>query len=1478
MPAQGRRRFGRGVSFSLLLVAALSAWFCAAPVAAAGKKLGEAVHLDKKVYGAHDTLHVTPLAAPPGGKLLLVDSYNRILRVFPFSGGAGEAQPAAAVGRELAVPLDVPVSRFNFFVAVDAAGSPAARTEFVVTPDIPTWDDYELWMYGDGHDSGGRGGRTPRLDAYWRHLRAIGVDGSMSYENGSTAGDQIARYDKRYYCEYCMGKNCVHLRAWTQNYWPAFMNRHRAGNLDPEKKYFYRTGMHGESYCFNDPKFVDQCLKRLASVIKRHRPFRPGAYSLGDEPSVTAFCNPFDYCFSPHCLKAFRAWLKKRYGTLAALNKEWGTGFKTWDKVVPESTNEIKAANNPLYKKLLTTRIGNVQIAERNLFPDEYTVPGKENYAAWADHRSFMDDTFAGFLKKCTERAHELDPHCPAGILGTQMPSAFGGWDLWKLVHAVDWFEAYDMGNSVEMLRSWRLPNTVLNHTLFGRKPYGRYGMWRGFLHGSMGRIIFQASHFFLGGGKVSIWGPAMRTTFLELRGGIGKLRRRLEAHDQPIGVYYNQASRQLSWLFDSEVDGTTWPRRFSSWDAVRCSSIQSTTGLIRAVEDAGCQYKFVAEQQAVAGGLKNYKIVFLPKIVSLSEKEAAALREFVKGGGILVCDEAPGTFDAHCKRRDKGLLDELFGVTRTDFSFCERDGGYMRLNKNILKKVAGDHAESAALLNGVDISRLFVSAPGLRAAKGRALAKAGETAALIVNRYGKGLAVCTNVYWADYDKNRRYPALSKPFLTLVKNLLTAAGQKPYFEIYERPAGAKPKAEGRTPPRLERFAFRSGEALYFAFNVNGRVRQNELGDVSVEGVSFGKPIPLSVKLPKKYNVYNPRTNEYYGKTDLVPVELDPFGAVWLSLFPYKIKKIEVRRAKVEKGGDPLLVRYTAKLKVSGGKPGLHVFHLLVLDPDGNICDFHTRNLVAENGVVSGALRLACNGKAGKWRLRFRDAASGVTGELVVEKKAPALFADKFKIDLPVQQGRIFGKIGNPLRVSKKDGKIRVVVPVSAYSEGLQTAPGTLKLTVSPPWKLNTRTLDFAELTEKYNGETVVVAECDEKSNWQDVNLDLTGVLTCTDGREITFKSPAARRGRLPANSGKKLARLLTKRPPVRLKFAHYFEDIVRVAASPKGLVYTLPVTLVLTGGEVPEGKAVFSVTDGWTITPREADLKKTILTARGEQTLTIAGPLNFKEEPTVKADLVVAGHTRTFIKRCRIALARRTKKAPKLDGDPGDECWKKAQPLAPFLWDGSSKAYDKPTEARVCWDDKNLYILCEAGGLDPQKLTAEPLLSPEEIKQRVTALQKSMEGKNWRVKRKIKRQIIQMKKSDKERSLWGNDHFEITFDPTQRRGKAPFQLAANLVGRKYDAVSEALQWNGKWKVAGKKTKDGYVLEFAIPFKTVETKTPRHTEVWAFNIYRNDFRSKKYPKETRDAFATWSQLRDSRASQVFGRLIFIEGKK
>ena len=208
-------------------------------------------------------------------------------------------------------------------------------------------------------------------------------------------------------------------------------------------------------YTLVDPDWRDASRALVRQTANRHAPFAPVLYDLRDELSTTVSANPFDYDFSPASLAAFRRWLATRYPSLGALNAAWLTAFPTWDAVCPFTTDEIKArlggridaqGQKPDWTKVRSARY--TPQAARAESPRWHLAP-------WCDFRTFMDDCLAETLDDLRSVSHAADPSTPVGIEGTQMPSAWGGYDLWKLSRALDWAEPYDITAARAILGSF---------------------------------------------------------------------------------------------------------------------------------------------------------------------------------------------------------------------------------------------------------------------------------------------------------------------------------------------------------------------------------------------------------------------------------------------------------------------------------------------------------------------------------------------------------------------------------------------------------------------------------------------------------------------------------------------------------------------------------------------------------------------------------------------------------------------------------------------------------------------------------------------------------------------------------------------------------------------------------------------------------------------------------------------------------------
>jgi hypothetical protein len=165
--------------------------------------------------------------------------------------------------------------------------------------------------------------------------------------------------------------------------------------------------------------------------------------------------------------------------------------------------------------------------------------------------------------------------------------------------------------------------------------------------------------------GKVADHIAANAETFKEVQGPVSrKIVDGTFVHD-PIAIYYSHPSIQMTWALDAVTHGKTWPNRSSSMeDAVSTGSL-TRIAWIKTLEDLGFQAKFIHQDHLLSGALERegFKVLVLNRALCLSNAEAAVIKAFAAKGGTVVADHLCGIFDEHGKARDKGALDDLFGV-----------------------------------------------------------------------------------------------------------------------------------------------------------------------------------------------------------------------------------------------------------------------------------------------------------------------------------------------------------------------------------------------------------------------------------------------------------------------------------------------------------------------------------------------------------------------------------------------------------------------------------------------------------------------------------------------------------------------------------------------------------------------------------------------------------------------------------------------
>ena len=382
----------------------------------------------------------------------------------------------------------------------------------------------------------------------------------------------------------------------------------------------------------SDPTALALIQKRITALVRTYSLYRPLFFNLGDEAGIADLSAAWDFDFSSWSLSSMRQWLKGEYGTLAALNREWGTHFDAWQEVIPPTTTETMMRTDG-------------------------------NYAAWSDFKAWMDMAFAMAIEAGTQAVHAGAPWARAGIEGAQMPG-WGGYDYIRLAPAVDVMELYDAGQSLDFAQAFNRQLAPLM-TINWSAPDALHRAWRGFLRGMRGMILWDPKDRLVNSdGSLGPDGPVAASFLADIRRDPAALisaSRRVRA---PIAVLYSPESYRLQWLLDHRTMGTSWTRLGSddqnANNAVRAAR-QRVLGLL---DRLGVSPHFVSDRQIASGLLDRMhdRIVILPQALSISAKASDAIRAFVGSGGILISEGQTGLYDGHGRRlalpQFSGLLD----------------------------------------------------------------------------------------------------------------------------------------------------------------------------------------------------------------------------------------------------------------------------------------------------------------------------------------------------------------------------------------------------------------------------------------------------------------------------------------------------------------------------------------------------------------------------------------------------------------------------------------------------------------------------------------------------------------------------------------------------------------------------------------------------------------------------------------------------
>ncbi|HUS79632.1 MAG TPA: beta-galactosidase, partial [Armatimonadota bacterium] len=448
-------------------------------------------------------------------------------------------------------------------------------------------------------------------------------------------------------------------------------------------------------FCWNDEEALAAQVQAKADEYLPARQHGVFVYSLGDEVSTVGSC------LSPYCAEAYRRYLQEVYGDLDALNKSWTTNFADWEQVGLSKEGDNDEANS---------------LAEGN-------------YPRWFDRKAFQSYNFVQLCGAYARAYSATDPQARTGFEGAGRFSQ--GDDLDLIIRSNGFWSPYP-GVADEVVRSLAprdFPRANwMGYTKDADSLLSKY--WRMVTRGTDAVWWWRWECI----GRFHGWlapdlrpYPAVRDILADtqiMREGLGDLLLRSDMLDDGIAVLYSYPA-----TFACEVeDGAS----YGSYEA-------GNVAFHEIIRDLGYQFRYVTDRMLRLGEFDpdKYRLLILPRTEALGEQEAEVIRQFVRGGGVVIADMRPAIYDGHCKPLPAGLLDDVFGITAdtrapaaVGSAAIETGQGGQNL---ILDKVAVD--------------------PTVSVTTGVARGESEGVPLVTTNRFGEGAAVLLNFAASSFPK-----------------------------------------------------------------------------------------------------------------------------------------------------------------------------------------------------------------------------------------------------------------------------------------------------------------------------------------------------------------------------------------------------------------------------------------------------------------------------------------------------------------------------------------------------------------------------------------------------------------------------------------------------------------------------------------------------------------------------------------------------
>ena len=455
----------------------------------------------------------------------------------------------------------------------------------------------------------------------------------------------------------------------------------------------HQTPFYHNRTNLNDPVIRKRASLYIEKVVGRYKTHAAqGVWLLMNEPSK--------YDTEPATIRAFAAWLERKYHTVDVLNQSWFRQVKSFNDVT--------------------------------LTPDQLTGGnyGWLDYPPVIDWREFNIDNLVNQLLWIKRQVELHDTLHPTHLNVTQPLGGPSGQDVWKeqkivqilgaSIHPAWVFPpsapraeygelfAYrlDLIGGAAGTKRWWVTELQSGPTIFtGGFPLNptpddiTRWLWDSFGAGSKG-VIFWLWQPREGGQEGGEWGlvtldgkPSVRVPAVK---AVAQALKRIPslAAAQPqqsqVAILYNRQTAILNHL-----EGTRFQHRGDEWE-------QSIQGCYHALRRAHIPTRFVDIDLLKQSALADYKVLYIPYCYALDDQAIGALRRYVEQGGTLWADGLVAWKNDMGRLRPSipGNLSDVFGVEASDIYPVKVDEPYSVTAAN---ELAGELWKLPLDLNGAE-------------------------------------------------------------------------------------------------------------------------------------------------------------------------------------------------------------------------------------------------------------------------------------------------------------------------------------------------------------------------------------------------------------------------------------------------------------------------------------------------------------------------------------------------------------------------------------------------------------------------------------------------------------------------------------------------------------------------------------------------------------------------------------------------------